>query len=292
MAPRKKAVRWMKANMGQDIHNAISVRNTFRALETCDDTGVVEVKGGVKTKMSVAEVRGEVKAKTHITQHKAACFRSGRSDKPLGVGVEHPVRDPPALSWRPAYHTEDNRGKIATTPDIKKARVQNAMSMLAEIRSGGDLCSMPEMHGKWEKLTAVVDSGAFVPVIPPTVGKEYKTQESAASKAGVTYKAANGGEIANVGEKFMPVVTSEGTMRGYCSQVAGVTQALQSVRHLNSSGHVVVFDGQSSFMVNKVSGEVNAITDDGSNFTMTMWIVPPDEVNSVAQQLDFQRQAP
>ena len=137
-----------------------------------------------------------------------------------------------------------------------------------------------------------MDSGAFVPVIPPTVGKEYKTQESAASKAGVTYKAANGGEIANVGEKFMPVVTSEGTMRGYCSQVAGVTQALQSVRHLNSSGHVVVFDGQSSFMVNKVSGEVNAITDDGSNFTMTMWIVPPDEVNSVAQQLDFQRQAP
>ena len=81
-------------------------------------------------------------------------------------------------------------------------------------------------------------------------------------------------------------------MRGYCSQVAGVTQALQSVRHLNSSGHLVVFDGQNSFMVNKMSGEVNAINDDGSNFTMTMWIVPPDEINAVAELLDFQRQAP
>ena len=64
------------------------------------------------------------------------------------------------------------------------------------------------------------------------------------------------------------------------------------MRHLNSTGHLVVFDGQNSFMVNKASGEVNWIEDDGSNFTMTMWIVPPDEVNAVAEQLDFHGQAP
>ena len=200
---------------------------------------------------------------------------------------EHPAAKKPA-----AEHVHMSDEELMKKVEDKRAKVQHAMSMLAEIRSGGDLCSMPELHGKWEKLTAVMDSGAFVPVIPPTVGKEYKTQESAASKAGVTYKAANGGESANVGEKFMPVVTAEGTMRGYCSQVAGVTQALQSVRHLNSTGHLVVFDGQDSFMVNKVSGEVNWIDDDGSNFTMTMWIVPPDEVNAVAEQLDFHGQAP
>ena len=45
-------------------------------------------------------------------------------------------------------------------------------------------------------------------------------------------------------------------------------------------------------MVNKLSGEANWIEDDGSNFTMTMWIVPPDEVNAVAEQLDFHGQAP
>ena len=168
--------------------------------------------------------------------------------------------------------------------------------MLSEVRtSGGQLNAAnqnPEFHGKWEKLTAVMDSGAFVPCMPAAVGKEYQIQPNEASRTGVTYQAANGGEIANLGEKVILVVTAEGTLRGYSSQVAGVTQALQSVRHLHRSGHLVVFDGPDSFMVNKVSGEVNHIDDDGSNYTMTMWIVPPDELNSVVQTLVFHGQEP
>ncbi len=292
LAPRKKVTRWTKANVGQSIHDAISVRNSFRALETCDDKGIVKVRGKTATptpmtsdfSAKVDKVTPAAPAPRHVSTPATALRHAPNKHR---FACEHPAAKKPMAEHVPMQDEE-----LMKMVEDKKAKVQHAMSMLAEIRSGGDLCSMPELHGKWEKLTAVMDSGAFVPVIPPTVGKEYKTQESAASKAGVAYKAANGGEIANVGEKSMPVVTAEGTMRGYCSQVAGVTQALQSVRHLNSTGHLVVFDGQDSFMVNKVSGEVNWIEDDGSNFTMTMWIVLPGEVNAVVEQLDFHGQAP
>jgi hypothetical protein len=55
---------------------------------------------------------------------------------------------------------------------------------------------------------------------------------------------------------------------------------------------MVLFDGPNSFMVNKLSGEVNWINDDGHNYTMDMWIVPPDEVSAVAQEVGFAGPAP
>ena len=89
---------------------------------------------------------------------------------------------------------------------------------------------------------------------------------------------------------MLPVITAEGTLRGFSTQVADVSKPLQSVRHLHKSGHVVVLDGTDSFMVNKFSGEINEIVDDGINYLMNMWIVPKNELNAVAQH--FQWQAP
>ena len=107
-------------------------------------------------------------------------------------------------------------------------------------------------EGGWEYLEAILDSGATVMVIPPHVGKEYEVVPSEASKAGVKYEVANGEEIQNLGEKFWPVVTAEGSWRGMLAQVADVSKALQSVRALVRSGHVVVFgdgDGGSELYV-------------------------------------------
>ena len=69
-------------------------------------------------------------------------------------------------------------------------------------------------EGDWEYVEAIVDSGATVTVIPPHVGKEYEVVPGEASKAGVKYEVANGDEIPNLGEKFLPVVTAEGSWRG------------------------------------------------------------------------------
>ena len=61
--------------------------------------------------------------------------------------------------------------------------------------------------------------------------------------------------------------------------MAEVTKALQSVRGLVKAGHLVVFgdgeDGCQHYILNKITGEVNNVADDGINYLMRMHVVPP-----------------
>ena len=41
-------------------------------------------------------------------------------------------------------------------------------------------------------------------------------------------------------------------------------------------------------MVNKTTGEVNEIDHDGKNFTMDVWVVPPEELASVVDMVNTQ----
>ena len=133
----------------------------------------------------------------------------------------------------------------------------------------------------WEYVEAIVDSGASVTVVPPTVGAEYEVVPGEASKAGVTYEVANGEVIPNLGEKMLPVMTLEGSCKGLRAQVADVSKPLQAVRSLVRTGHVVVFgdgeDGSQNYMVNKTTGEITNVMDDGVNYLMGMYIIPRSE---------------
>jgi hypothetical protein len=62
------------------------------------------------------------------------------------------------------------------------------------------------------------------------------------------------------------------------AQVADVTMPLQSPRALYATGHLVVLDGPDSFVLNKVTGEVNCMEDDGSNYLLDTWIIPPEDL--------------
>ena len=140
---------------------------------------------------------------------------------------------------------------------------------------------------KWEVLDSVVDSGATVPVMNPGVGKAYEVTESEASRAGTCYEVANSETIPNIGEKHMAVVTREGSIRGYASQCAdlGDGKALQSVRSLCKTGHSVLFgvgpSGEDHIIVNRLTGETNAIYDNGVNFVQKLIIVPPSQVDAL-----------
>ena len=135
--------------------------------------------------------------------------------------------------------------------------------------------------GEWEYVEAIVDSGATVTVFPPKVGSGYAIMEGEAARAGVVYEVANGQEIPNLGEKQLPIMTIEGSVRGLKTQIADVSKPLQAVRSLIKSGHLVVFgdgdDGTESYVVNKFTGEVNMLIDDGVNYLMGMYVVPPEE---------------
>ena len=139
-------------------------------------------------------------------------------------------------------------------------------------------------NGMWEYFEAILDSGASVTVVPPSLAKEYEVVEGEASKAGVKYEIANGDEIPNLGEKLMPIMTNEGTTRGLRAQVADVSKPLQAVRSLVRSGHAVIFgdgdNGDCHYVVNKMTGEVNMVKDDGVNYLMGMYVIPKAEMQA------------
>ena len=149
-----------------------------------------------------------------------------------------------------------------------------------EIRSQALRPTSQKTSADWEYVEAILDSGATVTVFPPSVGTAYELRQGEAAKAGVMYEVANGDEIPNLGERLLAVMTTEGTVRGVRAQVADVNKPLQAVRSLTKSGHLVVFgdgpDGTTHYVLNKFTGEMNSIKDDGVNYLMGMYIMPPD----------------
>ena len=168
-----------------------------------------------------------------------------------------------------------------TATAMQAPRLSELINIITETHTQGQQLKAvkeSECDGRWERLRSVMDSGASITVVPPSVGKLYATEASPASRAGVQYQVANGDELPNLGQKFLPLVTSEGTTRGMLCQVADVTMALQSPRALHASGHMVVLNGPNSFVLNKISGEINVLEDDGVNYLMDTWIIPPEEL--------------
>ena len=136
-----------------------------------------------------------------------------------------------------------------------------------------------------ETMAVIIDSGASVPVFPPSMASAYPLQESEASRNGDEYEIANGEAIPCLGEKKLAVLTMEGTLRGYGSQCTEITKALQSVRAINASGHAVCFglgpEGGEHVIVNRMTGEVNYMQDDGINYIQRLIVVPPNQIEAV-----------
>ena len=65
----------------------------------------------------------------------------------------------------------------------------------------------PMATGTWEKLQAILDSGASFCVSPLNVCREYPAVLGEVGLAGVRDEIADGNDIPNLGETLMPVVT-------------------------------------------------------------------------------------
>ncbi len=150
---------------------------------------------------------------------------------------------------------------------------------------------LASVGGNFEVMSSIVDSGATIPTMHPEDAKDYELMESEASRAGVEYEVANGENIANLGEKKFAVLTTEGTLRGYQTQCAEACKGkpLHAVRALLASSHAVCFglgeNGQDHLIINKTSGEINRMRDDGINYLQDLLIIPPDRIEEIQQQL-------
>ena len=178
-----------------------------------------------------------------------------------------------------------------------KLNVLNPVQTREGLKAVAPTKTVSSMGGKFEVLTSVVDSGATVPTMHPDDAAAYELLESQASRDGVEYEVANLETIPNLGEKKFAVLTSEGTIRGYQTQCAeiGKGKPLQAVRALVGSKHAVCFglgeNDDEHLIINKISGEVNKMRDDGINYLQDLLVVPPDQIENVQQQLYLLHQA-
>ena len=195
------------------------------------------------------------------------------------------------VTWKDEESKDEKKVDGEEPISIAKATKLSAQ-MFSKMMAGGSLMPMEQKSelqtrlGRFEVLSAIVDSGATVPVMNPRTGNRYEVVAGSAN--GTEYEIASGDTLEDLGEKRMAVLTAEGTLRGYGSRCAEVTKALQSVRALVASGHAVCFglgDGSEHVIVNKETGETNAMRDDGINYLQDLLIVPPEDIERVAAEL-------
>ena len=186
----------------------------------------------------------------------------------------------------------DASGKVTRRSSETATSRCNPLMMFNQVHKAQNLMPVSQKEelktrlGKFEILTAIVDSGATVPVMNPNTGASYDVIPASAN--GTEYEIASGDTLEDLGEKKMVVLTVEGTLRGYSTRCADVTKSLQAVRALVKSNHAVCFglgEGEDHLIINKITGEINRMRDDGINYLQDLIIVPPEQVDQVASKL-------
>lgn len=146
-----------------------------------------------------------------------------------------------------------------------------------------------EQEGNWEKLEITVDSGAIDHVLPPNKATKFEIKETAASKNGRNFTAANGSTIKNYGAKEVKGKTDKGTDATIVFQVAGVTKPLGAVRRLTKAGPMgnrVVFDEDGSYIEDKRSGQRTTIVDTGKDYIVEMWVEKKEDRENECNAVD------
>ena len=178
--------------------------------------------------------------------------------------------------------------------NLTNSRIKGNMNTFNVKRVAGNLAPLEESNGgpgRWELIRAIVESGASVPALPPRKGRAYPLLESEGSRAGVEYQCANNECLPNLGEKLMAVMTAEGTLRGHRAQCADVAQPINAVRSMVAANSAVCFglgpEGDQHMIINRLTGEINHIEDDGYLYMQNLWVVPPDEIEQIQRDQEM-----
>ena len=177
-------------------------------------------------------------------------------------------------------------------PDDKKEKAKNLVATLTKAKETHmGVCGKNAENeaSTWRRISIAVDSGACDNVISPDDVPEQEVVESAGSKKGENFYSATGEPIPNLGDIKLPMIMREGTARGMLMRAAPVSKPLASVKKICQAGHTVIFDDEGSFIINKVTGEVNWMREDDGNYMLDAWVPPPGSHPESANQ-GFRRQ--
>ena len=105
-----------------------------------------------------------------------------------------------------------------------------------------------EKHWTGGKIT--VDSGAAESVWPEGLMPEIQTKPSVGSQTGVTYVAANGNRMPNLGEKKVHFKTKDGLNFSITFQVTKVKKPLAAVSKITQKGNWIRFGPSEAYIEN------------------------------------------
>ena len=152
-----------------------------------------------------------------------------------------------------------------------RAGAHGELGLLLEGSSGGLPAAVGRdlTPGSERVIEVVVDSGAVQSVAPPGLFPG-EVEPSEMSKAGRTYRAANGSRIRNLGQVRVPFVSTEGHKCNFPFQVAEVEHALLSVGHLAAAGNRVELHDKGGTIAHIVSGRTMALTRRGGVYVLRL----------------------
>ena len=123
----------------------------------------------------------------------------------------------------------------------------------------------------YKLVEAVLDSGAEESVSPPRFFPG-PVVPSAMSKAGGSYRVANGQRVPNIGQQAVHFQTDEGLPAGMMFQTAEIERPLISASQLAASGNNVVFNKAGGTIVHEQSGRRTLFHKRGGIYVLRMWI--------------------
>ena len=124
----------------------------------------------------------------------------------------------------------------------------------------------------YKLVEAVLDSGAEESVSPAKSFPGRPVVPSAMSRAGGSYRVANGQRVPNIGQQSVHFQTDEGFPGGLLFQTANIERPLISASQLAASGNNVVFSKTGGTIVHEQSGRRTTLHKRGGIYVLRMWL--------------------
>ena len=141
----------------------------------------------------------------------------------------------------------------------------------------------------WERIALKIDSGAVDTVMPPTIAQHFPLEETARSRSGEGYLAANNSVIPHYGMRKLKGQSDVYRPISMIAQVAGVKSALLSVNRLLEAGNRVHFEVGNCYVEHVQSGLKTEVIERNGAFEIGFW-VPRAQSENAANKQSFPRQ--
>jgi hypothetical protein len=168
------------------------------------------------------------------------------------------------------------KGSVAKKVEFLKS--ESTKAMVVEVVRGTNELNVADVP-EFVEVKVVLDSGAGAHVMNKADCPGYEIKESAMTKAGAAFKAANGSTIKNYGEVRVEMVTkdSKGGSHNISLkfEAADVTRALWSVGLICDAGLDVKFNKSKASVVNANGTEVCAFNRENGLYLATVKIRNP-----------------